>query len=65
MSCYLSDGALDVSDDGAAGIVQELDADLDHVTSAAGSAENLVHLGHLYTSGVLKLRSQKKFHQRS
>lgn len=44
---YLSDGALNVSNDGSVGIVDELDSDLDHVTSVAGAAEHLVHLGEL------------------
>jgi hypothetical protein len=54
---YLSDGALDVSDNGAAGIVQELNANLDNVSGAAGSAEHLLHLGHLNSSGILKAQN--------
>lgn len=38
------DGALDVADDRSAGLVHELDADLDDTTARAGTAENLSNL---------------------
>ena len=38
------DGALDVADDGSAGLVHELDADLDDSTARAGTAEDLSNL---------------------
>jgi len=44
---YLADGALDVSDDGSVGIVDELDSDLSHVTGVTSAAENFVHLSEL------------------
>ncbi len=40
----LLDGALDVADDRSAGLVHELDADLDDTTARAGTAENLSNL---------------------
>ena len=43
----LPDRSLDVPDDGAGGIVDELDADLSHVTGVAGAAEHAVDLGEL------------------
>ena len=36
--------ALDVADDGSAGLVHELDADLDDTTARAGTAEDLSNL---------------------
>lgn len=44
---YLADGALDVSNDGSVGIVNELDSDLSHVTGVTSAAENFVHLSKL------------------
>lgn len=44
---HLSDGALNVSNDGSVGIVDELDSDLDHVTGVASATQHLVHLGEL------------------
>lgn len=44
---YLADGALDVSNDGSVGIVDELDSDLSHVTGVTSAAENFVHLSKL------------------
>lgn len=38
------DGALDVADDRATGLVHELDTDLDDTTARAGAAENLSNL---------------------
>lgn len=40
----LLDGALDVADDGSAGLVHELDAHLDDTTARAGTAEDLSNL---------------------
>lgn len=40
----LSDWALDVSDDGSGGVLQELNSDLGDTTSGAGSAQNLDNL---------------------
>ena len=37
----LTDGALDVTDDGAAGVVEELDADLSDTSTRASPAEDL------------------------
>ena len=44
---HLSDGALSVSNDGSVGIVDELNSDLDHVSSVSGAAEHLVDLSKL------------------
>lgn len=38
------DGALDVADDGSAGLVHELDADLDDTTARASTAEDFSNL---------------------
>ena len=43
----LADGSLDVTDDGPGRVVEELDADLRHVTGVAGAAEYTVDLGEL------------------
>ena len=40
-------GTLDVSNNGAVGIVEKLDTNLSHVTRVARAAEHLVHLGEL------------------
>lgn len=37
----LADGPLDVTDDGAVGVVEELDADLCNSTARAGAADDL------------------------
>jgi hypothetical protein len=44
----LSDGALNVSNDGSVGIVDELNSDLDHVTGVSSAAEHLVDLSKLH-----------------
>ncbi len=44
----LTDRALDITDNRAAGIINELNADLGDITSVAGAAENTVNLGELY-----------------
>ncbi len=41
----LSDWALDVSDNGSGGVLNELDSDLGDTTSGAGSAQDLNDLG--------------------
>lgn len=43
----LTDGALDITDDGAVGIVEELDADLCDSTTGAGAADDLGNLAEL------------------
>jgi len=43
----LADGSLDVADDGAGGVVQELNADLSDTTTRAGAAEALGDAGKL------------------
>lgn len=43
----LANWALDVADDGAGGVVHELDADLGHATAGAGAAENAGDLDEL------------------
>eukprot|EP00002_Diphylleia_rotans_P034467 TRINITY_DN7409_c0_g1_i2.p1 TRINITY_DN7409_c0_g1~~TRINITY_DN7409_c0_g1_i2.p1 ORF type:complete len:123 (-),score=18.86 TRINITY_DN7409_c0_g1_i2:55-423(-) len=43
----LADGALDVADDGAVGVVEEVDADLGDATTGAGAAEALCDAGEL------------------
>jgi hypothetical protein len=43
----LADRALDVTDDGTALVVHELDANLGDTTTGAGSAEDLDHLDQL------------------
>jgi hypothetical protein len=55
----LTHGALDVSDDGTVGIVEELNTHLDGVTGVAGTADDLVHLGELGVSGRI-LRKKKE-----
>merc|ERR1712080_314219 len=54
--------ALDVADDGAGGVVHELDADLGHATAGAGAAEDAGDLDeldgnlgrvHLCESGIM------------
>ena len=44
----LPDRPLDVADDGTAGVVDELDADLGDVAGVAGAAEDAVHFRELY-----------------
>ena len=43
----LADGALDVADDGARGVLEELHANLGDTTTRAGAAEDLGDLGKL------------------
>ena len=43
----LAHGSLHVADDGTRRVVDELDADLSHVTGVASAAEHTVHLGEL------------------
>lgn len=43
----LADGALDVTDDGTGGVVDELNTDLSHTSSGAGSSKNLDDLSKL------------------
>ena len=52
----LSDGALNISNDGSIGIIDELDSDLNHVTSVTGAAQNLVDLSELHV-GVLDVKT--------
>jgi hypothetical protein len=47
---YLAHGTLNVSDDGAVGIVKKLDSDLSYVTGVAGAAKDLVNLRELDAS---------------
>lgn len=42
-----TDGALDVTDDGTALVIHELDTDLGHTTARAGTAEDAGHLHEL------------------
>jgi hypothetical protein len=42
-----ADWALDVADDGAGGVVHELDADLGDTTTGSGAAEDTGHLDEL------------------
>ena len=44
----LPHGPLHVTDDGAAGIIDELDADLGHVSGVAGAAEDAVDFSELH-----------------
>lgn len=58
-STYLSDGALDVSNNGSVRIVDELDSDLGHVTGVTSAAENFVHLSKL-DGLILKEKSENR-----
>ena len=44
----LPHGPLDIAHNGARRIIDELGADLGHVTGVAGAAQDAVHLGELY-----------------
>ena len=44
---YLSHGALDVSNNGSVGIIDELNSDLGHVTGVTSAAKNFVDLSKL------------------
>ena len=59
----LAHGSLDVTDDRPVGIVEELDADLRHVTGVAGAAEHTVDLGGLY-GGTFHLDGQRRVARR-
>ena len=55
----LADGALDVADDGAGRVVEELDTDLGDVTAGARAAQNLDNLGKLDRCGLLGKRRRR------
>lgn len=45
---HLSDGALDVSDDGSVRVIKELNADLSHVSGVSGASEDTVNLSKFH-----------------
>jgi hypothetical protein len=45
---YLSDGALNVSDDGSVRVIEKLDTDLSHVTGVSGASEDTVNLSKFH-----------------
>src|SRR4051812_4433562 len=55
----LADGALDVTDDRARGVLEELHANLGDTTTRAGAAEDLGNLGELGLVDVLRDRMNK------
>lgn len=48
--------ALDVADNAASGVVEELDADLGHGTGVAGSPQDVLDLGQLDLSSLSSAR---------